>query len=314
MSIHPSIDPETSTDCPEQVELTIIPRTSDLGDFEVKRTLPFKTKRMVGPFIFWDQAGPGEILAGKGVDVRPHPHIGLSTVTYLFDGSLDHKDSLGNDMRIQPGDINLMTAGKGIVHSERTGQDLRGHSNQLFGIQSWLAQPEKHEHGAPSFEHTPKGDLPMFEESGVEGRLIMGSFGGLKSPIKTQWDTLYVDICLEAGKSIKLEKTTEERAIYSVMGDIEIGGVKYPPEQMMVLKPGVDVVVKALTPVRMMLLGGATMDSPRYIYWNFVSSSKDCLEQAKEDWKNNKFPIIPNDNDEFIPLPDDRPITLVKEK
>ena len=260
MSWQPANDAQHTTDCPDQVDLTIIPRTNDIGNFEVKRALPFKSRRMVGPFIFWDQVGPGEMRAGQGIDVRPHPHIGLSTVTYLFDGTLDHKDSLGNDLRITPGDINLMTAGKGIVHSERTGQDLRQQSNKLYGIQSWLAQPEKFENGDPSFAHTPKADIPTFSENGVEGRVIMGAFGGIKSPIQTQWDTLYVDVCLDAGKSLLLEKTTEERAIWTVSGDVEIGGVTYPPEQMMVLAPGEDIVVKALQPVRLMLLGGATME------------------------------------------------------
>jgi len=303
MSYIPGTDPDIDIDCPNSVETVIIPRTNDIGNFEVHRALPFRNKRMVGPFIFWDQMGPGEFLTGQGVDVRPHPHIGLSTVTYLFDGSMDHKDSLGNDMRIVPGDVNLMTAGSGIVHSERTGQDVRENPSRLYGIQSWIAQPEKYENGSPAFDHTAEKDLPLFDETGVRGRLILGDFQGVKSPVKTQWETLYVDLHLEEGKEVQIPNTIEERALYVLDGSIEIAGVTYQPQQMMVLNPGDTVTLKALSHVHVMLLGGATMDSKRYIFWNFVSSSKERLEQAKEDWKNGKFSKVPND-DEFIPLPE----------
>lgn len=287
------------------IEMTIIPRTGDIGNFEVHRALPFKEKRMVGPFIFWDQMGPGEFITGQGVDVRPHPHIGLSTVTYLFDGTLDHKDSLGNDMRIVPGEVNIMTAGAGIAHSERTGLDIRQNPSRLYGIQSWIAQPEKHENGEPDFNHTEKKDLPNFDNEGVKGSVILGNYNGLVSPIKTQWDTLYVNLHLQQNSKIEIPKCTEERAIYVLEGRVEIGGVTYDPRQMMVLHPDNAVTVKALSDVHMMVLGGATMDSQRYIYWNFVSSSKDMLEQAKEDWKNGKFAKVPGDEKEFIPLPDE---------
>ncbi|MTI09943.1 pirin family protein [Curvivirga aplysinae] len=304
MSYMPGVEPEMSENCPESVEMVIIPRTGDIGNFEVRRALPFREKRMVGPFIFWDQMGPGEFLTGQGVDVRPHPHIGLSTVTYLFDGTMDHKDSLGNDMRIVPGDVNLMTAGSGIVHSERTGLDIRKKPSKLFGIQSWLAQPKKFEEGDAAFHHTAKTDLPVFNEDGVNGRIILGSFEGLSSPVKTQWDTLYVDLDLEPQQKIRIPSNTEERAIYVVEGLIEIAGVSYEPQQMLVLRPGDEVVINAQTSVRMMLLGGAAMDGPRYIFWNFVSSSKERLEQAKVDWKNGNFPKVPGDEHEFIPLPE----------
>ncbi len=304
MSYMPGAEPEIDLNCPDCVEMIIVPRTGDIGNFEVRRALPFKEKRMVGPFIFWDQMGPGEFLTGQGVDVRPHPHIGLSTVTYLFDGSMDHKDSLGNDMRIMPGDVNLMTAGSGIVHSERTGHDVRQNPSRLYGIQSWIAQPQKYEDGSAKFDHTPESNLPTFDVDGTKGRIILGEFQGVVSPIKTQWETLYVDLHLDSGKQIQIPSTTEERAIYVLDGQIEIGGVNYNPQQMMVLRPKDDVVIKALTPVRMMLLGGAAMDGPRYIYWNFVSSSKERLEQAKEDWREGKFAKVPGDDKEFIPLPD----------
>ena len=286
------------------IEMVIIPRTSDIGNFEVRRALPFRNRRMVGPFIFWDQMGPGEFLSGQGMDVRPHPHIGLSTVTYLFDGLIDHKDSLGNDMRIKAGDINLMCAGSGIVHSERTGQDVRQNPSRIYGIQSWVAQPKTHENGIASFVHTDASALPLFDENGVSGRLILGSYQGLTSPVPTQWDTLYLDVTMAVGSRLQIPATTEERAIYSLSGSIEIGGVAYPPEQMMVLRPGDDVTITATSATRLMVLGGAVMDGPRYIFWNFVSSDKDRLEQAKQDWKNGRFPKVPGDDKEFIPLPE----------
>lgn len=249
MSWMPGADPDIDLNCPEMVEMVIIPRTGDIGNFEVRRALPFRKKRMVGPFIFWDQMGPGEFLTNKGVDVRPHPHIGLSTVTYLFDGTLDHKDSLGSDMRIVPGDVNLMTAGRGIVHSERTGKDIRHKPSRLFGIQSWLAQPKSQEEGEPTFSNTTKGALPEFSERGTSGRVIIGDFNGVVSPVPTQWETLYVDLQLEDGGQIEVSKNTEERAIYVLAGQIEIGGCRYDPQQMMVLRPGDNVTVKALGPV-----------------------------------------------------------------
>lgn len=285
------------------IEMIIIPRSQDIGGFEVHRALPFKDRRMVGPFIFWDQMGPGEFLSGHGVDVRPHPHIGLSTVTYLFNGTLDHKDSLGNDRRITPGDVNLMTAGSGIVHSERTGQDIRPQPSKLFGIQSWLAQPKNFETGAPSFEHTPYQSLPLFDEGGVKGRVILGDFCGEISPIQTQWDTLYVDLNLKKDAQIVIPKTTEERALYALNGSIKINDISYEPGRMLILTPGDEIVITAITDTHLMVLGGAVMDSPRYIWWNFVSSSKDQIEQAKQDWHQGKFAKVPGDDTEFIPLP-----------
>lgn len=284
--------------------MVIVPRTNDIGNFEVHRALPFKKKRMVGPFIFWDQMGPGEFLTNQGVDVRPHPHIGLSTVTYLFQGSLDHKDSLGNDIRIKPGEINLMTAGAGIVHSERTGEDIRTQPSSLFGIQSWLAQPKQYETGENGFLHVGKQELPTFTDEGVTGRVIFGEYGGVKSPVKGQWDTLYIDLILQAGAQITVQPEAEERALYVMGGQIEIAGQVYDAGQMMVLNPGSNVSVKALGDLRLMILGGATMDGPRHIWWNFVSSDKEILEQAKRDWKNGKFPKVPDDEREFIPLPE----------
>lgn len=308
MSWLPTADADTDLRCPDGVEMVILPRASDIGGFEVRRALPFRSKRMVGPFIFWDQMGPGEFLSGRGIDVRPHPHIGLTTVTYLLNGSIDHRDSLGNDLRIHAGDVNLMTAGNGIVHSERTGQDIRQHPSSLFGVQSWLAQPRTQEGGDPEFARAARQDLPTFDEPGISGRLLLGEFMGVHSPVATQWPALYVDVCMKPGTKLGIPATTEERAIYTLVGHIEVGGVRFPPQQMLVLRPGDDVTVIAHDDIRLMILGGAVMDGPRYIYWNFVSSSKERLAQAKEDWRKRRFPIIPSDANEFVPLPDESPL------
>ena len=287
-----------------EMDLIIVPRTVDIGGFEVHRALPFKERRMVGPFIFWDQMGPGEFVSGHGVDVRPHPHIGLSTVTYLFDGNMDHKDSLGNDMRILPGDVNLMCAGKGIVHSERTGQDVRQNPSRLFGIQSWLAQSKAMEESEPEFTHVDAAEIPSFETKTLSGRLILGEFEGYTSPLKTQWETLYLELNIEKGASFVVPSMTEERALYLVAGKIEIGGTIYDNRQMMVLLPGSEILLKACEDVHLLLVGGAAMDGPRYIWWNFVSSSVERIKSAAEDWEKKKFEIVPGDEKEFIPLPD----------
>lgn len=287
----------------DPVSRVIIPRTGDIGGFSVHRALPFRDQRMVGPFIFWDQMGPGEFISGKGVDVRPHPHIGLSTVTYLFEGTLDHKDSLGSDVRIAPGDINLMRAGHGIVHSERTGQDIRQSSSTLFGIQSWLALPKSLETTDPTFTHTTKQSLPRFHDNGVTGRIIMGSFEGLSSPVHQDWDTLYIDAFLEDGAKLQLPAQVEERAIFAIEGTYTVDGTSFPSTQMIVLKPGRSVIIKAQTATRLMILGGAAMDGPRFIEWNFVGSSQAMIDDAKSRWRNHKFPKVPGDSNEWIPLP-----------
>ncbi len=294
--------PEECLSCSQELELAIIPRSVDIGGFEVHRALPHKSRQMVGPFIFWDQMGPGEFAAGKGVDVRPHPHIGLSTLTYLFDGSMDHKDSLGSDIRIQPGDVNLMSAGRGIVHSERTGQDVRADKSTLFGIQSWLAQPKNCEENQPEFKHFAKAEFPAFAERGFSGSLIMGEFAGMSSPIQAQWETLYVVLQLEKNGVLQIPDTVEERALFIVNGDLEVGGQLYGQRQMLILRPG-EVKIKANKETSLILLGGAPMDGRRYIWWNFVSSSLDRLKQAAEDWQQRKFPLVPSDEKEFIPLP-----------
>ncbi len=302
MSYLPGADPTCNENCPDSIEMAILPRTSDIGNFEVQRVLPFRKKRMVGPFIFWDQMGPGEFLTNQGLDVRPHPHIGLSTVTYLLDGSIDHRDSLGFKERIFPGDVNLMTAGSGIVHSERTGQDVREAPSRLFGIQSWLAQPKKFEGGSPDFKQIKKKELPTFEDKGIHGRVIFGDYCGTTSPTPTQWDTLYVDLTFTEGSIFKIPATTEERAIYTLTGTIIIDGTEYPSGQMLVLRPGKDVTVQGKSAGQLMILGGAVMDGPRYIFWNFVSSDKDQIVEAKRMWNEKRFPVIqedPNERMEF---------------
>ena len=288
----------------DAIETVIVPRARDLGGFEVRRALPSVQRRMVGPFIFFDQMGPAEFLIGGGIDVRPHPHIGLATVTYLFDGEVLHRDSLGTELSIKPGELNLMSAGKGIVHSERTSEAAKALGPKLFGIQSWVALPETHEEGAPAFEHYDASQLPMINDHGVALRVIAGELMGVKAPTKTAWPTLYADATLAAGASMPLDPTYEERGIYTVSGTLDIAGDQFGPGQLLVFKPGDDITVRAATDARFMVLGGEPMDSERHIWWNFVSSSKERIEQAKADWKAGRFDIVPGDDKEFIPLPD----------
>lgn len=286
------------------VEQLIIPRTADLGGFEVHRALPSRARRMVGPFIFWDQMGPGEFLNGQGLDVRPHPHIGLATVTYLFEGTLDHKDSLGSDQRIRPGDVNVMKAGKGITHSERTGQDIRKNQpvHTLFGIQSWIALPKNLEESEPEFEHIGDAALPIIEDGGIKTRLIMGEAFGKKSPVKTFSDTFYAEAFMKEGDQLPVPDHHEERAIYALSGQLEIGGQIYQPNQILILKPKDKITVKAKTAVHLMLFGGATMDGERYIDWNFVHSDPERIQEAKKQWVQGEFKMVPGD-EEYIPLP-----------
>jgi redox-sensitive bicupin YhaK (pirin superfamily) len=293
-----------SPDAPPAVDMAIVPRSGDIGGYEVRRALPFRNRRMVGPFIFWDQMGPGAFLSGGGLDVLPHPHIGLSTVTYLFGGEVEHRDSLGTRQVILPGDVNLMTAGSGIVHSERTPADRRAAGAELFGIQSWLALPLAQEETAPAFAHHGASDLPRLAAEGIDLRLVMGAGFGLRSPVHCAWEALYADVHLAAGATLLFPRATEERAVYALTGEIEIGGIVYAPQQMLVLRPGEDVPLRARSAARLMLLGGAAMDGPRFIYWNFVSSSKERLEQAKADWRAGRFPAVPGEGADVVPLPE----------
>ena len=287
----------------EPIETTIIPRARDLGGFQVRRVLPSVERRMVGPFVFWDHMGPASFQAGNGLDVRPHPHIGLATVTYLFEGEIVHRDSLGTVQTIRPGEVNWMTAGRGITHSERTGLELRRKGSRLAGIQSWIALPEKDEETAPTFAHHGANALPVFAGEGKRIRLIAGSLYSRHSPVKTFSEMLYADIEFEPGARFAVPAEHEERALYVALGPIEVLGSSHDSGQMLVLKPRADVLVSAPSFARAMLLGGAPLDGPRHIWWNFVSSSKDRIEQAKADWKAGRFTMVAGDP-EFIPLPE----------
>jgi redox-sensitive bicupin YhaK (pirin superfamily) len=285
------------------LETLIVARTGDIGGFEVRRALPSVKRRMVGPFVFLDQMGPAEFLLGNGLDVRPHPHIGLATVTYLFEGEILHRDSLGTVQAIRPGALNWMTAGSGIAHSERTAPELRTRRVSLFGIQSWVALPTHAEETAPAFVHHPASELPVIRGEGKTVRVIAGSLYGEASPVETPTATFYADAALEAGARIPLPADHEERAVYVVQGKIDIAGDIFEPGQLLVFRPGDEITITALEPARLMLLGGEPMDGPRHVWWNFVSSSLERIEQAKADWKAKRFGAVPDD-DEFIPLPD----------
>ncbi len=290
----------------DAIQTLIVPRSRDLGSFAVRRALPSTQCRMVGPFIFFDQMGPSEFLLGQGMDVRPHPHIGLSTVTYLFDGEIMHRDSLGTELPIRPGELNWMTAGRGITHSERTGSDLRQTGSKLFGIQSWVALSGKDEETAPAFEHYEAEALPILTGEGKTVRLIAGEAFGIKSPVKTSSPMVYADVALEAGAVLPLDPTYDERAIYTVAGAIEIAGDGFGPGQLLVFRPGDRISVRATEAARFMVLGGEPMDGPRHLWWNFVSSRPERIEQAKEDWRQARFDTVPGET-EFIPLPENPP-------
>lgn len=310
MSWNPALEPQCPTgDEVDAIETLIIPRARNIGDFEVRRALPSANRQMVGPFIFFDQMGPVEFLTGHGMDVRPHPHIGLATVTYLFDGSIMHRDSLGTRMEIHPGDVNWMVAGRGITHSERTAENVRAQPKaSLFGIQTWVALPDEAEDADAAFVHRKKSDLPLIEGEGKQLRLILGTAYGETAPVKTYSDMFYADAVLEAGASMPLPDTHEDRGLYVLQGEIEIAGRSYEANQMMVFRPGDPVTIKAVSRSRLMLLGGETFSGPRYIWWNFVASSREKIEAAKEawragDWQHGRFQLPPDDKDEFIPLP-----------
>ncbi len=286
------------------IEAVVIPRAHDIGGFEVRRALPSTERQMIGPFIFWDQMGPGEFLTGRGLDVRPHPHIGLATVTYLFDGSILHRDSLGTEQSIAPGDLNWMTAGRGITHSERTAAPLRTHSNRLFGIQSWVALPRDAEEAEPDFAHHPSADLPVLDDGGVRLRLLAGDGWGLRAPVVARSALFYADVALAPGAAVPLPDGHEERAAYVLDGEVGVAGSSFGPGRMLVFRAGDRLAVQAgAAGARILLLGGAVMDGPRYMFWNFVSSRPERIEQAKADWRAGRFGAVPGDDQEFIPLP-----------
>jgi len=282
------------------VELVIKPKPKDLGEFTVRRVLPSPGHRKVGPFVFFDHIGPAEFPPGKGIAVRPHPHIGLATITYLFEGEIVHRDSLGYVQPIQAGAVNLMTAGRGIVHSERAGEDLAT-TSRLHGIQSWMALPEEHEECAPAFVHYAAADLPGFELDGVDIRVIIGEAHGFESPVQVLVPMIYAEYRMPMGSTVSLPDAYDERAVYVVTGEVKVGEVTLDSGLMAVLDTGEPARVEALDDSHVLLIGGATM-SDRTVWWNFVSSSKDRIEQAKDDWRNKRFDAVPGET-EFIPLP-----------
>ena len=283
---------------------TIAPVTHDLGDFKVRRLLPARERTMVGPFIFVDEFGPARLDPGQGMDVRPHPHINLATVTYLFDGAIEHRDSLGTRKVIEPGAINLMTAGKGIVHSERSPADKRAEGPSFYGMQTWLALPDGREEVDPAFEHVPAGDLPLVEDGKSSARVLMGTLWGATAATTCHSPTIYADILLGAGGRIPVEAEADERAVMLVGGSAELDGQPLEMFTLYVLAPGHEAILSSTSDARLMLLGGGAFTTPRHVFWNFVSSSRDRINQAKDDWKAMRFPIIPGDSEEFIPLPE----------
>ena len=322
MSWLPSKDPvpgdKLSCDAIEQV---IVPRARDLGAFQVRRALPSAQKQMVGPFIFFDQMGPAEFLIGNGIDVRPHPHIGLATVTFLFEGEVWHRDSLGTSAAIRPGEVNLMSAGRGIVHSERETSEadllsggkglsqVPGHAagkdmQRLFGIQAWAALPKTHEEQVPVFAHHGTDELPRIAGEGKRVRLVMGSAYGATSPVVFPHATLFAEAVLAPGAVLPLDPDYDERAVYVASGEIDVAGDRFESGRLLVFKPGDRISILAVAQSRLMLLGGEPMDGPRHIWWNFVSSSKERIAQAREDWRAKRFALVPGDEREFIPLPD----------
>jgi redox-sensitive bicupin YhaK (pirin superfamily) len=305
MSFSPVQDPAPGdAAASDAIDLVIVPRSVDLGGFAVRRALPHVKRRMVGPFIFFDHFGPVEFRAGQGIDVRPHPHIGLATVSFLFDGEIMHRDSLGSAVAIHPGDVNLMTAGRGIVHSERTAPDHRAGGERLHGLQLWVAMPAADEEIAPAFAHHDQGELPIVAGDGKSVRVVIGSLYGQRSPVPTLSDTIMADAALSPGAVLPIDTQAEERALYVVAGEIDIGGDRFAAGRLLVFRPGDAMTVTAASEARVVLVGGAAMDGPRHIWWNFVSSRKERIEQAKAEWKLGRFDTVPGDESEFIPLPD----------
>ncbi|MEV8467207.1 pirin family protein [Fluviibacterium sp. DFM31] len=310
MSWNPAIEPQ----CPEagredSIETLIIPRARDIGDFEVRRALPAPRRQMVGPFIFFDQMGPVEFLSGQGIDVRPHPHIGLATVTYLLKGEFQHRDSLGTNQMIYPGEVNWMVAGNGVTHSERTSAQTRAQPSSLSGIQTWVALPEEAEDSAATFEHKKQGALPLLDGEGKQVRLILGDAWGERAPVTTFSEMFYADAVLQPGAALPLPDNHEDRGLYVLEGSVEIAGQTHDAGRMMVFRPGDAITIRAgAQGARLMLLGGETLNGPRYIWWNFVASSREKIEAAKAawkegDWAHGRFQLPPGDDAEFIPAP-----------
>ena len=281
---------------------TIVPVTHDLGDFKVRRALPARTRTMVGPFIFVDQFGPARLRAGEGMDVRPHPHINLATVTWLFEGAIDHRDSVGSFATIRPGQVNLMTAGRGIVHSERSPNAERAEGPQFYGMQTWLALPDGMEEIDPAFEAVT--DLPVLEDTCAKARVIMGSLWGKRAATTCHAETIYAEIDLGPAGSLPIDAEAEERAVMLVGGEASLDGHALEPYALVVLRPGEAMTLSSERAGKIMLMGGEAFPTRRHVYWNFVSSSRERIEQAKQDWIAGRFPLVPGDEEELIPFPD----------
>ncbi len=286
------------------VARVIEPSERDLGGFSVRRVLPAPGQRAVGPFVFFDEMGPATFDPGRGIDVRPHPHIGLATLTYLFEGEIVHRDSLGVVQPIRPGAVNWMTAGRGIVHSERTGDEERARTSKLHGIQSWIALPRGKEEVQPAFFHHAAGSLPVVEQDGATLRLIAGEAFGERSPVAVLSPMFYLAAELTAGARLSLPAELGERAVYVVSGSMTVAGAGYPSGRMLILADGEEVEIAAGADSRLMLLGGAPLDGPRHLWWNLLSTRAERIEQAKRDWKEGRFDPVPGET-EFIPLPED---------
>lgn len=305
MSIQTCSDP----DCADHsntsgIAAVIDARVRDLGGFAVRRLLPAGVRQSVGPFIFFDHAGPTTLESGTGIDIRPHPHIGLCTVSYLFSGAIVHRDSLGSEQTIWPGDLALMPAGRGIVHSERTPQSLRDTGATLHALQLWIALPQADEECAPAFHYHRADSLPTISQDRAQLRVLMGQAYGVQSPVATFAPTFYVDVILPAGAELPLPEGYEERALYIVSGSLVVGRERAEPGRMLVFKPNAALRIQAERDTRLVLFGGAALDGPRYLFWNFVSSSPERIEQAKRDWQQGRFPRVPGDDAELTPLPE----------
>jgi redox-sensitive bicupin YhaK (pirin superfamily) len=300
VSILAPVDPAAAL---AAVDIVVAPSSKDLGGFRVRRALPSLKKRMVGPFVFLDHMGPARFEVDEGIDVRPHPHIGLATLTYLIEGSIFHRDNLGSAQDIVPGDVNWMTAGRGIAHSERSSPESRRRARQMTGVQSWIALPQAHEETAPAFFHHDGASLPVLTDKGLQIRVIAGSAYGENSPVQVFSDTLYVDASIEPGTALALPMDAIERCIYILSGRIEIAGEIFEAHRLLIFRPHDAIAIRAITPARIIIAGGEPVDGDRHLWWNFVSSSKARIEQAKLDWQSGKFDPIPGDADEFIPLP-----------
>jgi redox-sensitive bicupin YhaK (pirin superfamily) len=285
------------------IETIILPRMTEVERFTIRRALPSAKKQMVGPFIFLDHFGPGELISGERFDVRPHPHIGLATVSYLRQGAVRHRDSIGSLQDILPGDVNWMTAGKGIAHSERSPDETINTVRPTHGFQTWVALPKHHEEAAPSFFHHARADLPLIAGDGATVQLAIGSLYGARSPVETFSEMFFADVALAAGARLPVDASHGERGIYLTAGSIEIAGDVHESGRLIVLKPGEPLTVTAVTPATLVLLGGEPMDGPRHVWWNFVSSSKERIQQAKDDWRMGRFDKVFGDEEEFIPLP-----------